>query len=119
MEFFRCERIEKTPFSSYCFRIVRQTFVVSGLTCGYEQDVELNAEAWDTHSFDAADVKSLYPQWRSIETITEEGEAMSKRTVQLFQEAKKAKLMEDLAKYTPPDFFGKIPDDGEDPATPI
>jgi len=84
---------------------------------GDEKDVELSAESWDRYSFDAADVASLYPQWRSIEAIAEEGEAMSKRTVQLFQEAKKAKLLEDLTKYTPLDFLGKNSGDGEDPVT--
>ena len=77
------------------------------------QDVELNAAAWDLHAFDAADVASLYPSWRSMQEITEEGEAMAQRTRQLFQEAKKAKVMEDLTRLgqTPPDFIESIIDE--------
>jgi hypothetical protein len=80
------------------------------VTCvGVPQDVEADAQAWDRHSFDAADVGSMYPMWRSIEQITEEGQAMTKRTVEIFTEAKNAKIMEDVKR-----FKGKIPDDKED-----
>jgi hypothetical protein len=86
------------------------------LNVGTVQDVELNAAAWDLHAFDAADVASLYPSWRSMEEITEEGEAMAQRTRQLFQEAKKAKVMEDLTRLgqTPPDFIEQIIDVKQD-----
>jgi hypothetical protein len=72
------------------------------------QDVEANAEPWDRYSFDAADVGTLYPSWRSIDQITEEGTEMVKRTAQLFQEAKNAKIIRDLQmfgflKNSPPD----------------
>lgn len=80
----------------------------------FVQDVEADAQAWDRHSFDAADVGSVYPMWRSIEQITEEGQAMTKRTVEIFQEAKNAKIMKELTRYNPPDFLGKISDEKED-----
>ena len=57
------------------------------------QDVEVNAESWDRHAFEANDVGASYPDWRSIEEITEEGKEMAKRTTQLFQEAKKEKII--------------------------
>ena len=82
--------------------------------------MEINAESWERHSFDAADVKSLYPQWRSTEEITQEGEAMARRHVELFKAAKQTKKAENhttgttLSGYTPPEFLGRIPEEKED-----
>jgi hypothetical protein len=63
------------------------------------QDVEANAAPWDRYSFEATDVGTLYPSWRSIDEITEEGTEMLKRTAQLFQEAKNAKITRDLQMF--------------------
>lgn len=89
---------------------------VLNVECFAAQEVELNAAAWDAHAFDAADAGSLYPQWRSTEEITEEGEAMAKRTRQLFAEAKKAKVMEDLTRtgHAPPEFIEQMVDGQQD-----
>jgi hypothetical protein len=82
--------------------------------------VEINAESWERHSFDAADVKSLYPQWRSTVEITQEGEAMARRHVELFKAAKQTKKAEDhttgttRSGYTPPEFLGRISEEKED-----
>jgi len=67
------------------------------------------------HSFDASDVGSLYPQWRSTEEITKEGEDMAKRTRQLFQEAKRAQVMDELTRSgtTPPDMIEQIAGQGD------
>ena len=78
------------------------------------QDVEANAESWDRFAFDAADVSSIYPEWRSSEAIMDEGAEMAKRHFQLFQDAKRAKSVEDRIRYIPPDFLGQISEEGGD-----
>lgn len=39
---------------------------------------------------------------------------MAKRTTQLFQEAKKEKIIQDLTKYNPPGFLDQLNDGSED-----
>jgi hypothetical protein len=72
------------------------------------QDSESDAEPWARFSFDAADVASLYPQWHSMQDITEECTAREIRMKQLIQEARKSENVEELTRYSRPDFLEGI-----------